>query len=186
MRQGSSKTSTETTIRQPGDISRAIPSAQEGGPNTCAYVENNPVTRIDPSGLKWIASRRHDGYNPTIECDGMGGIRVFLGTMYDAKQLACMKDCIVIHEKPHLEDAAYDSPCYLKDAGIQVYNPDPWLTDDSEIRAYNKSLGCLRSKLAIEKAKQCPECEETLNAEIAKQEELLSGYKDRYARRPNK
>jgi uncharacterized protein RhaS with RHS repeats len=52
------------------------PIGTRGGPNTYANVENNPVTRIDPTGLKWIASRRHDEYSPTIECDGMGGIRV--------------------------------------------------------------------------------------------------------------
>jgi len=150
-----------------------------GGPNSYTYVENNPITRFDLDGKKWIANSPHDSVYPTIECDGMGGIRVFIGNLFTSRQLICLKDCVVAHEKVHLEDAAQDSPCYLKDAGLQVYNPSVVITDTSEVKAYKTSLACLRAKLKAEKSKQCPECESTLETEIANEEDLLGRYEYR-------
>jgi RHS repeat-associated protein len=109
------------------------------GPNLYAYVGGNPVSRVDPLGLEWIAR---------ICCNGKGGFKICWNPNAPNFDRDVM-DCMEKHEQQHITDLTSYPRCKdlckdkKKDFVIRV---DKDTSDNIECRAYKTELDCLKKK----------------------------------------
>ena len=111
--------------------------------NLSVFVQNDPSTSYDVWGL-WTASGKNDGTSDTIECDGAGGIRIYLTPATLAScdpAIYCREE----HEQLHKNEALAENPtiCRGKPPGTQVWNY-PGGTKKSELRAYDREIACVK------------------------------------------
>jgi RHS repeat-associated protein len=120
-------------------------------PNFYAYVANDPVNLMDPSGRIATARRRKKPgpSDNTIVCDGRGGIRLQLPGAVGKP--GCLVDCLRAHENVHRKDAQASNPrvCQGVPNGIAIEFLD---SDGSELRnterkACEAQIQCLRNRL---------------------------------------
>jgi len=87
--------------------------------------ENETINRIDPNRLKWGTGgpQNPNSTEPTIVCDGKGGIRIWYPPTWPPNTDPCVKDCLDDHENCHAKDALASNPdiCKGKPAGTTIY-----------------------------------------------------------------
>jgi hypothetical protein len=84
----------------------------------------------------------------TIVCDGSGGIAVQANGTGNAQQTACLRDCIVAHERSHRSDAIAANAGICKGIArnrIVTVNTAAE-RKDTEVRASNVEIRCLRAR----------------------------------------
>ena len=112
-----------------------------------AFCENQPVSRVDPSGLKWQTTGPDpDLPQPTIVCDGKGGIRIFYPKNWPSNTDACVKDCLDGHENCHAKDALASNPDICKGkpdgTGITATGRE-WKASEAKCR--KQEMDCLKA-----------------------------------------
>jgi hypothetical protein len=87
--------------------------------------ENETINRIDPNGLKWRTGgpQNPNSTQPTIVCDGKGGIRIWYPPSWPPNTDPCVKGCLDDHENCHAKDALASNPdiCKGKPAGTTIH-----------------------------------------------------------------
>jgi RHS repeat-associated protein len=118
------------------------------GMNFYTYVDNSPVSFVDPLGrAKRPPTHRVGPPNPninTIVCNGKGGIAIQTGDPNNPPS-RCVMQCVLEHEATHLRNALKTAPaiCVGQPAGVTVANADDAARWRSELAAYQVSVECL-------------------------------------------
>lgn len=131
------------------------PAGFDAGVDFYAYVRNNPIIFIDPTGLQQVVGTLpKDPRANTIVCDGHGHISVQIGfpeTLGDGspKAIQCLIGCAQVHEESHRADALASNPKVCKGKGLRgrIVAFDPVGTRASEVKADDAELECLRNEL---------------------------------------
>jgi RHS repeat-associated protein len=132
------------------------PIGEKGGLNLYSFTKNVPPQNIDPLGLRLVASGDNPGTVDTIECDGKGGIRVFL-TQATLNGCSAWRSCRTAHERSHADDALAESKniCGCSQqasvkAGTQVAYRGVLFGafNASERKAYDTEIAWIRDKAA--------------------------------------
>jgi hypothetical protein len=128
-------------------------------------IQTMPVG--NPILQRWSIGDPVPGIN-TIVCDGSGGITTQLGATGNADQTRCLRDCIEEHEQSHRTDALAENAniCSGVTAGRTVRPNAGTQRNQTEIRASNVEIACLRGKLPTADAT----CRPIINSRITQME----------------
>ena len=128
------------------------PARFKGDLNFYQYARNNPVLFTDSLGL-WINLHRPLGpderYNPTVVCDGHGGLRVWIPPYsYPPERMMCVGACMMQHEGLHIRQVlAFNLKiCAGSPDGTALNFSSAREHNISETAAWQLQLQCLRDR----------------------------------------
>jgi hypothetical protein len=161
-----------------GRFENEDPAKLTAGINMYQYSKNNPVLFVDPMGLSASnTGQPPTELNPTIVCDGHGGIRPWVPGWYMAlaHHFECVGDCMIKHELSHAVEAMMTNPqvCLGVVDGVQVRFSDSQ-NDMSEVYGWTIQLQCLVQK---QNENPCPVCSKFINEEINQAHTLIPMYR---------
>ena len=101
-----------------------------------------------------------------FECDGSGGIEIYLPPGLSSLQSKCLGDCLRQHEDSHIQDfqTRYRNVCKGRRNGERPTFDSPKQNNDSEKKAYDSELNCLQAKL--NGLNGCEECKDTIESRM--------------------
>ncbi|OPY75276.1 MAG: hypothetical protein A4E63_00387 [Syntrophorhabdus sp. PtaU1.Bin050] len=154
-------------IQQSTALSEKQPSQVQRSTGRMSVTEGVLIQR-------WVIGNPAPGIN-TIVCNGSGGIDTQLGATGNAQQTACLRDCIEAHEQSHRSDALAENAniCSGTTAGKTVCPSNAAQRKDTEIRASNVEINCLKGKLPTADAT----CKPIINARITQIEAYRDSFK---------
>jgi len=122
---------------------------------------------------RWSIGDPVPGIN-TIICDGSGNVAVQIGHIGDAKQTACLRDCVERHEQSHRSDAIAENASICKGvvSGKTVRPNAGAQRNATEIRASNVEIDCLKAKLPT-----AGDCTGIINSRITQMEAYRDSFK---------
>ncbi len=152
-----------------GIYMQSDPIGVDGGLNVFAYVDANPLVRMDSSGEKWIKNGqmfKEIAHINTIYCNDEA-LTVLLQPIDQSHKCPAIVRCLAVHESIHWGDAFSSNPEICKGnkgkSGVGAGSHEDWMR--SEEKAFNAQLRCLERSL---KESYCDEyCKKWIEMEIS-------------------
>ena len=129
---------------QPSRVLVGQPHSQGEGRNGL-FVMNNPISWVDPLGLKWILNDNPYSTRNTVITDGRGNLVPVLNGQ--GKQNSNVEKAMTVHENSHIEDAVSENPKIAdgQPRGRQLANTSAVDLYKSEVRAARAEIDYLNN-----------------------------------------
>jgi RHS repeat-associated protein len=150
-----------------------------GGISTFTYSLSSPTAFFDRKGdIPEPGMRIPRNYpNPTIVCDGDGGIEPYLDPI-SPDDFRCFGECIREHELSHIRDFRRANPfvCKGQPRGTMLVENDSRSLNRSERDAWRVHLECLIRRRNEEKENECPTCRISIEREMERARRMINAY----------